>query len=82
MTTMELSPEMQRCVAFIQAHGLMIHRYPGGYWAEQGWNTFTEHYGTSTVQALVKRNVLFYDQWQESRQGKFPIRATLTEKEL
>jgi len=82
MTTLKLTLEMQRCVAFIQAHGLVIHRYPGGYWAEKDWGHLTEHFGTSTVQALVNRHVLFYDQWQESRQGKFPIRATLTEKGL
>lgn len=79
-----LSPRMLECLAFISRHGLSITRYPGGFWAQAGWKGehYGEWFGTSTIEALVKRHMLFYDQWQESRAGKFPIRATMTEKPL
>lgn len=76
-----LSPMMLKCLAFIKGHGLSITRHPGGFWAEENWKG-GPYFGTTTVEALVKRHMLFYDQWQESSAGKFPIRATMTEKPL
>lgn len=80
----KLSPRMLKCLAFIKANGMSIARHPGGFWARADWKgTHSgEWFGTTTVEALVKRHVLFYDQWQESRAGKFPTRATMTEKAL
>lgn len=79
-----LSPHMLKCLAFIKANGMSITRHPGGFWAQADWRGIYsgDYFGTTTIEALVKRHMLFYDQWQESRQGKFPIRATMTEKGL
>ena len=78
-----LSPEMRRCLDFVRRHAGQIHRHQGGYWAAQDWTFSTgESFGTTTVEALVTRHYLAYDLWQESRAGRFPIRATLlVEKE-
>lgn len=75
---------MLKCLAFIKDHGFSISRHPGGFWAQADWKGphSGEWFGTTTVEALVKRSHVFYDQWQESRAGKFPIRATMTEKPL
>ena len=76
-----LSPEMQRCLDFVRRHGDQIYRHPGAFWAQKEWQPYTgEHFGTPTVEALVKRQYLAYDLWQAGRYGKFPIKATLTEK--
>ncbi|MDH4186357.1 MAG: hypothetical protein OEV08_05120 [Nitrospira sp.] len=78
--TPTLSPEMQRCLDFVQRQGGSIHRHQGGYWAAQDWKFSTgEYFGTTTVEALVSRAVLVYSEWKDNR---FPIAATLlVEKE-
>lgn len=75
---------MLQCLAYIKHHGLSISRHPGGFWAQADWKGTCsgEWFGTSTIEALVKWHMLFYDQWQESRAGKFPIRAKMKEKPL
>lgn len=79
-----LSSQMLKCLAFIKSHGMSIARHPGGFWAQADWKGIHsgDYFSTPTVEALVKRHMLFYDQWQEGRGGKFPIRATMTEKGL
>lgn len=73
-----LSPSMRKVVTFAKKHGGKIRRYQGGFWANP--ERF-EHptFGTTTIEALVKRNVMFYSEWKENRSGsKFPVEATLT----
>jgi hypothetical protein len=74
---LKLSPTMQRCVEYIRQHGA-IHRHPGGFWAHAEWQ---QHSGpwhdTGTIQALVRRGVAEYSEWQQGRSGRFPIKAIL-----
>jgi len=76
-----LSPEMQRCLEFVRRHGDQISRHPGGFWSTQDFTAYqggggsARSFGTSTVEALVRRHYLAYDRWQDGRHSKFPIRA-------
>ena len=75
----KLSPEMRKAVAHMKAFGNnKVTRYPGGYWRVGMGFQFTD-FGTTTIQALVKRGVAKYTAWQEGRNGKFPIEATLVD---
>jgi|ERR1017187_3404434 hypothetical protein len=67
-----LSPEMKRCLERVKAHDGTITRYPGGFWCVDS-SELT--YGTTTVEALVKRGRLEYCEWKESHGRKFPIKA-------
>lgn len=80
----KLSPRMLQCLAFVKAHGMSIYRHPGGFWTRADWKGphSGEWFRPETVEALVTRHMLFYDRWQDSRAGTFPIRATVTEKPL
>lgn len=73
-----LSPTMERAVIFIRQHKNMIHRFPGGYWAQENWKHDGPHFGTTTIEALVWRGVLYYTAFQSHKTGQFPIRAELT----
>lgn len=74
----ELSLEMQRCLDFAKEHSGRLHRFPGGYWAQESWGRIGgRHFGTATVQALVDRGVLVYVHWAKGRGGQFPICATV-----
>lgn len=73
-----LTLTMTACLERLRAHGELV-RLPGGYWARQGvkfsgsspaetWD------GTPTIEALVRRGLAEYSQWQQGRGGKpFPI---------
>jgi hypothetical protein len=76
----ELSKTMQELVAYMREHGGKIHRHPGGFWAKPAYGYLGKSYGTSSVEALVKRGVAQYTQWKDSSRGggRFPIEATLT----
>ena len=56
-----------------------VYRAPGGFWY-QNTRQIPPSYGTSTVEAIVKRGYATYDEWKAGRHGAFPIRATLTDK--
>jgi len=76
-----LSPTMRECADRIRSHcGRIIVRYPGGFWCvkNSSGETVAPTYGTTTVEALVKRGVLEYSEWKENRNGRFPIRARMT----
>lgn len=73
-----LSPTMERAVLFIRQNKNTIHRFPGGYWAQDTWKHDGPHFGTTTIDALVWRGVLFYTAFQSHKTGQFPIRAELT----
>lgn len=71
----QLTPVMLKCMEFIREGDGSIYRHPGGFWGHAAFKLH-ESFGTSTVEALVKRGVLEYVEWQEGRGGRFPIRAT------
>lgn len=71
------SKRMSACLEFIHSKCAgEIHRHPGGFWrAKDTWNG--DSFGTSTIEALVARGLLQYSQWQEGRNGRFPIAAKI-----
>jgi hypothetical protein len=75
-----LSPTMKECADRIRSHCGVIVRYPGGFWCVENTagETVAPTYGTTTVEALVKRGVLQYCEWRENRNGRFPTRARMT----
>lgn len=78
----ELSPTMRSALACAKAYGGKIVRYPGGYWAREGWmqnGDRSASYGTSTIQGLVDRERLEYTKFQQHKKGggSFPIEATV-----
>lgn len=74
-----LSPTMQDAVEFARQHGNKLIRLPGGFWCREGLTRWERPwFGTTTVEALVKRGVAEYTKWQEGR-SRFPIEMTLKE---
>jgi hypothetical protein len=70
----EITPEMRRCLERINEASGTITRYPGGFWyPKEGMASF----GTTTVEALVKRGKLEYCEWKEYHGRKFPIKAKM-----
>lgn len=74
----KLSPVMQACVDFMRGQGGYLYRHPGGFWGAMAFRLH-ESFGTSTVEALVRRGVAEYVHWRESERGgrRFPITASL-----
>ena len=70
------SPTMKALRDWIQERGGSITRFPGGFWTVEPWGQKT--WGTSSVEALVRRGALEYCDWKENRNGRFPIRARMT----
>lgn len=78
---MNLSPTMRALVDYMRSHGNAIHRHLGGFWAREDWTLHRgESFGTTSIEALVKRGVAQYTIWQQNRRGtsRFPIKAELT----
>ena len=74
----ELSPKMLSAIEHMQRHNNKLVRYPGGYWAAEGWHMWHGPcFNTSTVEALVRRDVATYTVWKDGRSGKFPLECTL-----
>jgi len=62
----------------MKKHDGTLHRFPGGYWAAEGWYAWHgPSFGTPTVEALVRRHIATYTVWKDGRGGKFPIEITL-----
>lgn len=74
-----LSETMQRAIGFAAAHGGTLHRQPGGFWSPRA-GTDLGYYGTSTIEALVKRGLAEYTVWREGRNGRFPVEMRLTDE--
>jgi hypothetical protein len=85
----DLSHEMNDCLNFIEKHGEII-RYSGGFWAEVNAEMLPLHnggkltgyypkkyFGTNTIEALVKRNLIFPTEYKNSKYGKYPVKYKL-----
>lgn len=72
-----LTPEMKRAVEYMRKHGGKIERFAGGYWTNSATASFRDTFGSSTISALVKRDVAKYVEFRAGRYGEFPIRAEL-----
>lgn len=76
----ELSPTMQDAINFANEHGGTLTRYPGGFWCKSGLNGWTRPwFGTTTIEALVKRGRMEYTEWFEGSRAKFPVAAKVTQ---
>lgn len=69
---MALSQEMRRAVQFAKLHGNKLTRHPGGFWTGLIAECCGTSFGTSTVEALVKRGAASYTAWKDGRNGRFP----------
>lgn len=73
-----LSDTMSALVDRMKECDNKIYRHPGGYWAHKDFKYNNgPWFGTPTVQALISRGVAEYSNWQEGRNGRFPIEARL-----
>lgn len=79
--TANLSDEMKAALEYIKEHGGTIKRYPGGFWQSLEWlNRERRFFGTTTIEALVKRGKLEYSEWKPGwGTSKFPIEAKVRE---
>jgi hypothetical protein len=73
----KLSATMQAAFNYAVANGNRILRFPGGYWAREGWQPHELSFGTTTIDALVFRGVAQYTDFQEGRSGRFPVEITI-----
>jgi hypothetical protein len=64
-------------------HGGKLIKFSGGYWTfpdcPRSGGLPTEYYGTTTIEALVRRGRLQYTEWINGRRLRFPVVASLTE---
>lgn len=79
---MKLSITMLECLALMKENGGKLMRFPGGFWAQEGWCLGKgSYFRASTIQTLVNRGVATYTVWKDRGCcGKFPIEAMLLEK--
>lgn len=70
-----LTPTMEELLKWLEQQDQDLERFPGGFWTVAPWGKRT--WGTSTVEALVKRGHLIYVEWKTGRGNPFPIRARL-----
>jgi len=74
------SPEMRAAIDCALEHGGKLIRYPGGFWSYEGWGLHHGvYFGTTTIEAIVKRGAGEYTNQQRRRDGStFPIEVTVT----
>jgi hypothetical protein len=75
----DLSPEMKMTLAYMQSNGGRLFRWPGGFWAKDEYQLRSNiYFGTSTIQALVRRGLAEYVGYKEhKRGGEFPVEVVL-----
>ncbi len=72
-----LSATMKNALEYMKANGGKIYRYRGGFWAKEGWQLPEPYFGTKTISALESRHLIAFTKWQEGRDYRFPVEATL-----
>lgn len=80
MMTAPVTGEMATCLTFARAHGGRLVRSPGGFWSYPGAPTAGDgvprpSFGTSTIEALVRRKLMIYTEHRQGKRGPFPIAA-------
>src|SRR3990172_6451312 len=79
----ELSQKMISAIYHMSRHSNKLVRFPGGYWARDGWHSWDGPcWGTPTVEAIVRRGFAEYTVWKDGRSGRFPIECGLTKRAL
>ncbi len=84
---MELSETMQEAIDYAIEHGGELVRYPGGWWAREGWPGYGASslkseawfygFGTRTVRALVSRGLAEYTDFRNGKRGDYPVRIKI-----
>jgi hypothetical protein len=75
----DISNKMQQALLYALVNGGKLYRYAGGFWALKNWHYGQPPwFGTSTITALVSRDLMSYSEWQEGRKGRFPIAAVVS----
>jgi hypothetical protein len=80
------SPTMREAIDRALKHGegvpgnTVLVRFPGGFWSHRDWQMHQgAWFGTSTINAIVKRGAGEYSAWKERKDGsKFPIEVRIT----
>ncbi len=76
----KLTQTMCATIALAREHDGKLYRFPGGFWYASKTELYgRKHFGTPTIEALVKRGLAEYTEWKEGARGKFPIEMTLKE---
>lgn len=76
---MELTLTMEAAVMYAAENGGTLVRYPGGFWAREGWiPNESPWFGTKTVQGLVTRGVAEYTEHRDGRNGSFPVKVKVS----
>lgn len=77
----KLSREMERCNNYLKEVGTLV-RYRGGFWAVEGLQVKPDTgapigpwFGTGTIDALYRRELLVFADEREGRWGKFFTRV-------
>ena len=79
----ELSKKMLSALMHMKRNNNKLVRFPGGYWAREGWHSWNGPcWGTPTVEGIVRRGYAEYTVWKDGRSGKFPIECELTKRAL
>lgn len=79
-----LSPTMRDAYTYATNNGGVLVRFPGGYNQSVEWKVSSQAsvvFGTSTIEALVKRGYAVYTKWQDGKRKPFPIEATMVSKD-
>lgn len=79
-----LTRKMIDCLFHLRTSGGSLVRFPNGYWARKGWSAWQGPcFGTSTIEALVRRGVCAYTLWKEAGRvggAKFPIEVSVVKE--
>ena len=76
MAKWEFSKEMLEAIEAMKAGPFL--RFPGGYWAREGWSIRSEkYYSGRTIQALVDRGRAEYTEFKNGFNGRLAIKAEL-----
>ncbi len=80
------SPTMRAAIdhALLHSNGVIgcakLYRFPGGFWSDKDWRLYEGPYwGTTTIEAIVKRGAGEYTKCQGRKDGsKFPVEVHIT----
>lgn len=79
----ELSQKMKQAIEHMKRNNNKMVRFPGGYWAREGWHAWNGPcWGTPTIEGIVRRGYGEYTSWVEGRKSKFPVECSLTKRAL
>jgi hypothetical protein len=69
---------MEAAIQDMREHQGKLVRRPGGYWLTESGAFIRPIWGTSTIEAIVRRGFACYTSWQQGQRGSFPVEVALT----